>query len=537
MEEQPSFMLTLHARLMPLVEARQILAAAAELLGQYLNADRVGYAEYDESAGVMVIESDWARAGLPSLSGRHRVAEHNSFIAELTAGHAVTVEDVRTDPRTAQLAPDYERVGVRSTLLVPVLKQQRLLAAVYAHASGPRQWTRAEEGLVSQVAERTWEAVERARVHAALRASEEQLREADRHKDEFLAMLAHELRGPLAPIRQAAQLLKVPTATPEQMRWAQEMIDRQVGVLALLLDDLLDTTRIKRGTLALRKRTVEVEPIIRQAVEMVRPLVQTRGHKLDIELPPAQQYIQADPLRVGQIVGNLLNNAAKYTNPGGHIRLNVATAGEQLVIRVADNGIGIAPDMLPYVFGMFAQAHGSRERSEGGLGIGLALINGLVGLHGGSVDAHSSGLGQGSEFVVRLPLGNGAAHSAGAPLAAKVSPRRKVLVADDNHDAAETLALLLQMEGHDVSIAHDGEHAVLLAEQQRPDVALLDIGMPRLNGYDAARVIRERLHSAIVLVAVTGWGQEEDRRRAREAGFDFHFTKPLDMPGLAPILR
>jgi CheY-like chemotaxis protein len=233
-----------------------------------------------------------------------------------------------------------------------------------------------------------------------------------------------------------------------------------------------------------------------------------------------------------------LNNAAKYTNPEGHIHLAVETDAEEVVIRIRDNGIGIAPDMLPYVFGMFAQAHGS-ERGDGGLGIGLALVRGLVALHGGSVEAHSAGVGQGSEFVVRLPRGPSGAPKFPNVQAAgeRVAGKRKVLVADDNRDAAETLALLLQLEGHEVSIAHDGEHAVQLAEKERPDVALLDIGMPRLNGYDAARQIRRRLHSDVVLVAVTGWGQEEDQRRAQEAGFDFHFTKPLDVPGLTPILR
>jgi len=533
-----AFMLALHARLMPLIEAREVLAAAAELLAQYLHADRVGYAEYEQAAGVMIIESDWARAGLPSLSGRHPVALHDSFIEELTVGQAVIIADVRADARTAAIAAQYEAVGVRATLLVPLLKQQRLLAVMFAHCSGPRLWTRAEESLLSQVALRTWEAVERSRVHAALRASEEQLREADRRKDEFLAVLAHELRSPLAPIRQAAQLLKRSSLTHEQLHWAQEVIDRQVGNMALLLEDLLDITRIKRGTLALRKQSVELAAVVRQAVEMARPLIQARRHQLDLELPSTPQHLEADPLRLAQILANLLNNAAKYTPPEGRLRLAAEASGEELLIRVSDNGIGIAADMLPYVFGMFAQAHGVHERGDSGLGIGLALVRGLLALHGGSVEAHSEGAGRGSEFVVRLPRGR---HVAPDPVGARpveaAGPRRRVLVADDNRDAAETLALLLQLEGHEVSVAHDGEHAVALAEKERPEVALLDIGMPRMNGYDAARRIRERLQADIVLIAVTGWGQEEDRRRAREAGFDFHFTKPLDVPGLAPLLR
>jgi PAS domain S-box-containing protein len=387
--------------------------------------------------------------------------------------------------------------------------------------------------------------------------AEQSLQEADRRKDEFLATLAHELRNPLAPIRQAAALSRNPIATEIQKRWSHEVIERQVAHMALLLDDLLDVSRISRGALALRRGTHELGAILDAAIETARPLVDARRHTLEIVAPSAPIELEVDPLRVAQIVANLLTNAAKYTEPAGRIRLTAALDGEDVVIEVGDNGIGIAPESLPAVFDMFTQLRGASDRA-GGLGIGLALTKGLVELHGGSIAVRSDGPGQGSLFTVRLPRGDGTlptpapvAKPAPAPArhvldeapAASIasSPRahahRRVLIADDNRDAAESLAALLELEGHEVALAFDGDDALRAFDRFRPEVCLLDIGMPHRSGNDVARSIRGQPGGAApTLIAITGWGQETDRREALGSGFDHHLTKPVDPVQLLHII-
>ena len=356
------------------------------------------------------------------------------------------------------------------------------------------------------------------------------LQDADRRKDEFLATLAHELRNPLAPIRQASAISRLPQATDAQKRWSHEVIERQVRHMALLLDDLLDVSRITRGRLALRRGTHTLREMIEAAVETARPLVDSRQHELEVVMPQATILMQADPLRVSQIVANLLTNAAKYTEPNGRIRLLAALDADDVVIEVSDNGIGIAPESLPAVFDMFTQLRGSDDRA-GGLGIGLALTKGLVELHGGSIGVRSEGGGRGSVFTVRLPRGETPerAAAAGDGLEPRAAPARRILVADDNRDAAESLAALLQLEGHEVTLAYDGADALLAYERVRPQVCLLDIGMPYRTGNEVAAEIRSRDdgHSP-TLVAITGWGQDADRSQALAAGFDHHLTKPVD---------
>jgi PAS domain S-box-containing protein len=366
--------------------------------------------------------------------------------------------------------------------------------------------------------------------------NEQILREADRRKDEFLATLAHELRNPLAPIRQAAMLSTSPHATEAQKRWSQEVIERQVQHMALLLDDLLDVSRITRGVLPLRKLATDLGAVIASAVETARPAIDAMKHRLEIDLPPQHVRFEADPLRVAQVVANLLTNAAKYTDRGGHIRLAARRVEREIVIEVSDNGIGIAPESMPDVFRMFSQLH-SGERSAAGLGIGLALSKGLVELHGGSIEVRSQGLGTGSTFTVRLPVGHVAAEEE-LPAAgtAPAAVPRKVLIADDNRDAADSLAALLRLEGHETRLSFDGEEALSTYERFEPDVCLLDIGMPRRNGYEVARTIRQMPGGRRpVLIAITGWGQEADRHLAIEAGFDHHLTKPVDPRRLAKL--
>lgn len=367
--------------------------------------------------------------------------------------------------------------------------------------------------------------------------SRDALRESARRKDEFLAMLAHELRNPLAPIRNASQILKLPGVDEKTRRAASDMLDRQVGQMVRLVDDLLDVSRITRGRIGLRKQRIELAMIVNQAVETVRPLCESKNHQLTIESPAEPVYLDADPARLTQIVGNLLNNACKFTRRGGHVTLRARGEHGQAVIRVRDDGIGIAPDQLPRIFELFTQADTSLERSQSGLGIGLTLVKSLVEMHGGTVKARSRGIGKGSEFIVRLPaITAPLIPEPPEPSALKEGIPRRILIVDDNRDLTESLAKLLEMSGHEVHIASDGLEGVTAAEQFQPDVVLLDIGLPKLNGYEAARQIRELMDGRTVLVAVTGWGQEEDRRRSSEAGFDAHMVKPLDLDALTKLL-
>jgi PAS domain S-box-containing protein len=369
--------------------------------------------------------------------------------------------------------------------------------------------------------------------------AEEALRESDRRKDEFLATLAHELRNPLAPIRQASSISRAAVASEEQKRWSHDVIDRQVHHMALLLDDLLDISRITRGRLELRPQMTNLTSIIETAVETARPVIEAKRHALKIEVPDKLASFAADPLRLAQVLSNLLTNAAKYTDPEGEIRLRATCSADTVTFSVADNGIGIPPAALDDVFAMFSQVKSAQDRSEGGLGIGLALAKGLIHLHRGTLDVRSEGTGRGSEFIVTLPRRTlNSVPEETTPRASELSVRRRVLIADDNRDAADSLAMLLRMDGHDVAVVHDGRQAVATIDSFRPEIAVLDIGMPELNGYDVAREVRQGpLGKSITLIALTGWGQASDKARAAAAGFDHHFTKPLEPDSLAQMLR
>ncbi|HSF38883.1 MAG TPA: ATP-binding protein, partial [Thermoanaerobaculia bacterium] len=360
-----------------------------------------------------------------------------------------------------------------------------------------------------------------------------------RRKDEFLAILAHELRNPLAPLRNALQLMRMAGGDEHTMDQTLGMMDRQLQQMVRLIDDLLDISRITRGKIELRKERVELAAVIRDAVETSRPLIETAGHMLTVIYPPEPISLDADPTRLAQVFANLLNNAAKYTPQSGHIRLTAERQGDEAVVKVSDTGIGIPADMLPRIFEMFTQVDRSLERSQGGLGIGLSLVRGLVELHGGSVEAKSGGPGQGSEMSVRLAVHPAPRKAqAWAEDGRPASPaRRRILVVDDNRDSADSLALLLTLQGSEVRTAYDGLEAVEAAAVFQPDVVLSDIGMPRLNGYETAQRIREQSHGRrVVLIAMTGWGQEEDRRRSTQAGFDYHLVKPVDLAALERLL-
>jgi len=380
----------------------------------------------------------------------------------------------------------------------------------------------------------------------ALLASDAQLREANRRKDEFLATLAHELRNPLAPVRNAVQVLRLQGAAMPEVQWASEIVERQVQAMSRLIDDLMDVSRINQGRIELRRERVDLASVLQDAVDTSRPLIDEFGHQLEVSLPPLMLPLDADPTRLAQAFMNLLNNAAKYMDRGGRIEVSVRREDNDVLVAVIDRGIGIAPDRLESVFEMFSQVETALERSRGGLGIGLSLTQRLIELHGGSVRARSRGLGHGSEFLVRLPLAampvDELPSAAPDPHPAAVSPvapgaELRILVADDNKDAADTLAMLLQIMGHRVHQVGDGEAAVHAVADFNPQVVLLDIGMPKLNGYEACRRIRTQPGGeAMTLVAVTGWGQADDRRRSQEAGFDQHLVKPVDPAVLIDLI-
>ena len=379
------------------------------------------------------------------------------------------------------------------------------------------------------------EVSERARAETALK-------EADRHKDEFLAVLAHELRNPLAPIRNAVEIMRRSALTDPQLAWSRDVIERQVKHLTRLVDDLLDVSRITRGNINLSREAVAVTTIVARAIETIQPLIADQRHELTVDVPEESLEVEGDLTRLTQVLGNLLNNAAKYTDPGGSIAVSVRRIGTDVEIRVRDNGIGIPPELLPRLFQLFTQVDGAAHRAQGGLGIGLALVRQLIQMHGGSVTAYSQGPGHGSEFLIRLPLRvrayrDSATASAGKPPVQAERRGHRILLADDNRDALDSLATLLQCDGHEVHTAADGAEALEVAAACHPDVVLLDIGMPKLDGYEVARRIRaEPWGKSAVLIALTGWGQDEDRRRSREVGFDSHLVKPLDPEALSTLL-
>jgi PAS domain S-box-containing protein len=394
------------------------------------------------------------------------------------------------------------------------------------------------EGIVRSFVAAVTDITDRKRAEAELRRSQLALQETDRRKDEFIATLSHELRNPLAPIRTAAKIIASPHLAPDQLERAQMIIERQVTHMALLLDDLLDIARITQGKLRLKKEPVALSDVAEAAMEAARPLLDEKSHHVSVKLPAEAIWLEADPLRLAQILSNLLINAAKYSNPGSHIEVEATHQAGRLSISVKDNGLGLAAESINGIFEMFSQIEGIEGRSEGGLGIGLALVKGLTELHGGTVEARSAGLGQGSEFIVQLPASKNPSLLPRVSNTAHASAqRRRVLIVDDNRDAAESLSMLLELSGHEVRVAHLGQTALSLAQSLRPDIALLDIGMPDLSGYEVARALRlEPWATDLQLIALTGWGQDEDRRRALEAGFDYHLTKPVDLDQLQHLM-
>ena len=381
------------------------------------------------------------------------------------------------------------------------------------------------------------------RATSALRISEQTLRDADRRKDEFLAMLAHELRNPLAPIRNAAEILSLMSSDPERVRETSEIIVRQARHMNAIVDDLLDVSRVTRGLVTLETEIIDVRSVITAAVEQSLPLIDGQRHDLRLELPEEPVMVQADRVRLTQVFGNLLNNASKYTPPGGQIRVSiVAGADDRVEVDVVDNGDGIDAALLPQIFELFAQGHRTPDRTQGGLGIGLSLVKTLIALHGGTIEAASEGSGRGSRFTVGLRrlADSSAISQSNAPTVPATPAKRalRVMVVDDNVDAAESLAMMLELDGHSVIRAHDARAAIASARSERPKAMLLDIGLPDIDGYELARRLRALPEAdGALLIAVTGYGQAEDRGRAQAAGFDHYLVKPVEFEALRSVLR
>ncbi len=530
-----AFQLQLSDRLRPLTSADDIVLAASELLGKSNDLARVLYAEVDDERGTFFIRRDWLGAGADSLS--NQIMRLNDFgpdlIAALRAGQPVAISDVGTDPLTASVSQAYDGIGVRAHVSVPLVKGGRLIAILSMHSSSARIWRASEIRMAQEMAERTWAAVDSA--HA-----QSELRDANQRKDEFLAMLAHELRNPLAPISAAAELMELAPLDAEHIRRTSQVISRQVRHMTELVDDLLDVSRVTRGQVTINQAPQDMKNIIASAVEQVRPLIQARNHRLTLDLPPEAAQVLGDETRLVQVLTNLLNNAAKYTPEGGHIRLALETDPTQVIVRVIDDGIGIAAELQTRVFELFAQAERTSDRSQGGLGLGLALVKSLVGLHGGQISCHSDGANQGSCFTLRLPRFEALPEAPERRKQARpeaAGGNHRIMIVDDNADAATMLGMLLEASGHDVMVENGSLAGLKLAAEALPAICILDIGLPDMDGYELARRLRalDGMQQAL-LIAVTGYGQESDRQRAFAAGFDHHMVKPVDAQKLLRIV-
>jgi PAS domain S-box-containing protein len=457
----------------------------------------------------------------------------------LATGKAEMMEEI-PDALLLEGAQDSEHLrllqelGLKSYICMPMLYRGRTLGALsFVMAESGRRFTSADLRLAEQLAQRAAVAIENANLYRVLR-------EEDRRKTEFLAVLAHELRNPLAPIRNGLQVMKLAGDNPKQREQARTMMERQLQHLVRLVDDLLDLNRISRGMTELRKERIPLTAVVTSALETCEPIIKQQNDELTVTLPDEPLYVEADKTRLAQVISNLVSNAVKYSDSGSRIWLTVQREANKAIIRVKDVGVGIPAHLLPKVFDMFMQVDRSLEKTQGGLGIGLTIVKRLVEMHGGTVEARSEGPGKGSEFIIRLPIIQPPAQErtgGGERQPFRQMARYRILVADDNVDSASSLAMVLTLLGHEVRTAHDGLEAVEAAAAFRPDAILLDIGMPKLNGYDACRRIREQPWGKdAAIFALTGWGQEEDKRRSQEAGFSDHLVKPVELAALEKLL-
>jgi len=522
--------------------APRILGAVCEHLGWEVG----GFWSVDSREGVLRCSEVWAAPGQTEFKEecrRRTFGPGMGLPGRVWAGRkAVWIEDVTEDANFCRSAAA-ERAGLHGALGFPIMLGGEVLGVIEFFSPAIREPDEDLLEMMTGIGSQVGQFIERKHAELENVRLVEALKTADRRKDEFLATLAHELRNPLAPIRNTVDLLRARDSEIPELRRPREILERQVHQLTRLVDDLLDVSRITQGKVELRKERIDLASIVNGALEVSRSLIEQMGHRLTVSLPPEPIVMEADPTRLTQVLANLLNNAAKYTEQGGSLCLSAEVEGAQIVIAVRDTGMGIPAAKLPQVFEMFTQLDPAVDRSQGGLGIGLTLVKNLVEMHGGTVEAHSAGIGKGSEFIVRIPLApeTPPAPQREAPPRRELSPAvtpRRILVVDDNRDAVESLAELLTLFGHEVETAHDGMAAVRAAAAFRPEAVILDIGLPGLDGYEAARRIRDQPEGGgMLLIALTGRGQEEDRRRSKEAGFDYHVTKPLEIETLEQLLR
>ena len=548
-DEGQALLLTLLERERETDDADQMMAHAAEHLGRYLDTDRVGFYEVTGDGEHVTFLEGWTAGSLPRLEHDHWALDAigTGHREQCRLGHTAAMRDVSTDPLT--LDSRFSEIRTAAVISAPILRHGKWFAGLYVNEEAPREWTDDEIVLARKVADQTWDGVERARARKALRESEAERRlaaaelaEANRRKDEFLATLAHELRNPLAPIRTGIEILGR-SDDPELVERTRTTMERQMRLMVRLVDDLLDVSRITRGKFQLRKQDVDLAEVLRDAVDASTPLIEEAGHVLTANLPePGHVRLSADPSRLAQVISNLLNNAAKFTPDGGKIELDHSSAEGAVQITVRDDGIGIPVDKHQDIFEMFTQVERTNERLDGGLGIGLTLVRALVEMHQGEVSLRVPESGRGSEFCVRLPLARELGPTGERPEFLETTDASasslRVLAVDDRVESAETMKELLELSGHEARAAHDGAEAVHLAESFSPHLILMDIGMPVMDGYEAAREIRAAPWGAdITLVALTGWGQADDKQEATEAGFDRHLTKPLDPRVLDDLLQ
>lgn len=451
----------------------------------------------------------------------------------LREGRRIIIEDVEADSAYAPLLGIARSAGYRAVQSTPLISNGQTLGMITTHWRKP---CRPTEDDLRRLDLYVWHIVGFIRRFQAEKA----LLDADRRKDEFLATLAHELRNPLAPVRNAVQLLHMKGPAIPELQWARDVIDRQMQQMTRLIDDLMDVSRINRGRIELKRERVTLAAAVQGAVETTRPLIEQHEHELKVELPPAPVYLDADLTRLAQVFANLLNNAVKYTDRGGSISLKAECRDRHVVVTVKDSGIGIPAGKLSGVFELFAQVQEALGRSQGGLGIGLSLVKRLVELHDGSIEVRSEGTGRGSEFLVRLPIVDAQPGASGTEADAQevFASGLRILIVDDNRDAASSLATMMQLMGNETCTAYEGDEAVRVADEFRPDVILLDIGLPKLSGYEVCRCIRRQSWGGrTVIIALTGWGQDDDKRKAKDAGFDHHLVKPVDPRRLIDLLR
>ena len=516
-DDQPGKLLSYEAILSPLGEELIKTGSAREALSELLRHD------------IAVVLVDVSMPEMDGFELAELIRQHPRYektaIIFVSAVHLTEMDRLK----------GYES-GAVDYVPVPVVPQVlrakvRIFAELYRKTV---ETERLNHGLEERVAARTIE-LERA-IEKQVELSD-RLKEADRRKDEFLALLAHELRNPLAPVRNAVEIMRFKELADPELAWCRDVIERQTNQLARLVDDLLDVSRITLGKIRLRLESICLKDVVSGAVETSRPIIDARRHQLRTTVPDAPVRVHGDLARLTQVVANLLNNAARYQAEGGQITLTVAKAGSDAVISVADSGVGLAPEHMPKLFQLFSQGERSADSPHGGLGIGLSLVKTLVELHGGRVKAFSPGIGQGSRFDVRLPVLEEVSAPGIVPVAVgRGGAARRVLVVDDSHDSANSLATLLRFNGHEVFVAHDGEAALELSVAVRPNVVLLDIGLPGMDGYEICRRMRKLGLEDTYIIAMTGYGQERDRRRSSEAGFDEHTVKPVDIEQLSRLI-